>query len=82
MHALDSAPRYRGGSLQAGLKHDPNSEELKEGIRRTLEAMSKVCFVHDHTLHTRQASLGPSALKYAPGCADRNVCWSACWRQC
>jgi hypothetical protein len=52
MHALGSALRDRGGYLQAGLKHDPNSEELKEGIRRTVEAMSKVCFVHDHTLHT------------------------------
>jgi hypothetical protein len=34
--------RLQGDDLQAGLKHDPNSEELKEGIRRTIEAMSKV----------------------------------------
>ena len=32
-------------TYQAGLEHDPNNAELKEGITRCFEAIDKVCLL-------------------------------------
>ena len=60
-------------TYQEGLKHEPNSEELKEGVRRCMEHINKV----DPVCKRGGAAsmLTPSLLFWLPACQQPAHCF-------
>lgn len=61
-------------TYQEGLKHEPNSEELKEGVRRCMEHINKVDSICKRC--GLQVALTPSLLSQLPACQQpaQRVC--------